>query len=123
MPGIPPAASRALLSVGKGGRGFVIETSQCRLVLTAAHCLPAMPEPQPWTNESCIWRLLAPLGKKPSVGAVGFARRKPCRARRASRRLASRKRKYFRTNCPSRPRSGPLQTRHAISIISAPTPS
>ena len=28
MPGIPPAASRALLSVGKGGRGFVIETRQ-----------------------------------------------------------------------------------------------
>ena len=36
--------------------------------------------------------------------AVGFACRRPCRARRASRRLASRKRKYFRTNCPSRAR-------------------
>ena len=54
--------------------------------------------------------------------AVGFARRKPCRARRASRRLASRRRKYFRTNCPSRAASGPLQTRHAIcgSTVSGP---
>jgi hypothetical protein len=54
--------------------------------------------------------------------AVGFARRKPCRARRASRRLASRRRKYLRTNCPSRAASGPLQTRHAIcgSTVSGP---
>jgi hypothetical protein len=47
--------------------------------------------------------------------AVGFARREPCRARRTSRRLASRRRKYFRTNCPRRAVSGPLQTWHAIS--------
>jgi hypothetical protein len=42
-------------------------------------------------------------------------------ARRA-RRVASRRRKYFRTNCPSRAVSGPLQTWHAISrsTVSAP---
>ena len=54
--------------------------------------------------------------------AAGFARRKPCRARRTSRRVAFRKRKYFRTNCPSRATSGSSQTWHAIfkSTVSEP---
>jgi hypothetical protein len=65
------AASRAVVTVGNsGGRGFVIETRDGnRLVLTAAHCLPAMPVAHPWATESRTWRVLAPLGRKPSVVA------------------------------------------------------
>ena len=63
------AASRAVLTVGTdGGRGFVIEMRDGnRLVLTAAHCLPAMPVAHPWANDSRTWRVLAPLGEKPSI--------------------------------------------------------
>lgn len=65
------AASRAVITVGKnGGRGFVIETrDDNRLVVTAAHCLPAMPVAHPWATESRRWRVLAPLGRKPSIVA------------------------------------------------------
>jgi hypothetical protein len=65
------AASRAVVTVGNsGGRGFVIETRDGnRLVLTAAHCLPAMPVAHPWATESRTWRVLALLGRKPSVVA------------------------------------------------------
>jgi hypothetical protein len=58
----------AVVVVGDG-RGFVVETKHGdRLVFTAAHCLPELPEPHPWADRS--WRLLAPLGKKPSVVAT-----------------------------------------------------
>ena len=40
-----------------------------RLVVTAAHCLPQMPEPHPWADETRIWKLLAPLGEEPDIVA------------------------------------------------------
>jgi hypothetical protein len=57
--------------VGKeGGRGFVIEARDGeRFVLTAAHCLPAMPEAHPWATDSRTWRVLGTLGEEPSVVA------------------------------------------------------
>jgi hypothetical protein len=50
--------------------------------------------------------------------AGGFL--EPCAARV---RAAFRNRKYFRTNCPSRATSGPLQIQHAVlrSTVSGPT--
>jgi hypothetical protein len=55
-------AKRAVLTVGVG-RGFVVER---RLVISAAHCLPQLPEPHPWA-ERTYWKLLATLGTKPAV--------------------------------------------------------
>jgi hypothetical protein len=63
------AQATAIVRVG-GGRGFVIESAfDERLVVTAAHCLPSMPEPHPWADDTRIWKLLAPLGEKPSIVA------------------------------------------------------
>ena len=60
-------AKRAVLTVGKGGRGFIIETRDgSRLVLTAAHCLPAIPEAHPWADDRTA-RLVAPHGRKLSI--------------------------------------------------------
>ena len=62
------AAGRALVAVGEqGGRGFVIKTRSGPLVITAAHCLPALPVPHPWAEDSRVWRVLGPIGKKPTV--------------------------------------------------------
>ena len=62
-----------VLAVGgpRGGRGFVIETRLASFVVTAAHCLPVMPKPQPFVSESRIGprRLLSALGAKASVVA------------------------------------------------------
>jgi hypothetical protein len=62
-------AKRAVLTVGdQGGRGFVVESSIHRLVITAAHCLPRLPVPHPWAQEERTYsRLLGPLGEKPRV--------------------------------------------------------
>jgi hypothetical protein len=58
-------AGGALVAVGEqGGRGFVIKTRSNPLVITAAHCLPALPVPHPWAEESRVWRALAPIGEK-----------------------------------------------------------
>ena len=49
----------------------MIETRFASFVVTAAHCLPAMPKPQPFVSESRIGprRLLSALGAKASVVA------------------------------------------------------
>ena len=68
-----PADRPVVLAVGgpRGGRGFVIETRLASFVVTAAHCLPVMPKPQPFVSESRIGsrRLLSALGAKASVVA------------------------------------------------------
>jgi hypothetical protein len=40
--------TEAVISVGKGGRGFLIKYEYYRLVITAARCLPKIPAPHPW---------------------------------------------------------------------------
>ena len=65
-------ALRAVVRVGKG-RGFVVEGSGDfapeRYVVTAAHCLPQMPGPDPGREHVAYTYkdLLAPLGAEPSV--------------------------------------------------------
>jgi hypothetical protein len=66
---------KAVLRVGKGGRGFVAETTdKKRCVLTVAHCLPKiaghdLPPAHPGRDlDECTYqKLLAPLGQKPAV--------------------------------------------------------
>jgi len=60
---------RSVIAVG-AGRGFLVEHDDQRLVITAAHCLPQVPEPMParYAQEN-TFPLLAPLGKEPSVWA------------------------------------------------------
>jgi hypothetical protein len=67
-------ALSAVVRVSNGGRGFVVETSgrfgrRNRYVITAAHCLPRVPPRHglSHTEERTYKKLLAPLGKKPSV--------------------------------------------------------
>lgn len=72
------ALALAVIKVGDGGRGFIVETEQGeRIVITAAHCLAAegrhLPPPHPWsyTEERTYQNLLGPLGKaKPRVWAM-----------------------------------------------------
>jgi hypothetical protein len=64
-------ALRAVVRVGEGGRGFVVEGRGNEwYVVTAAHCLPRMPQPYGFSRleELTYRRLLAPLGG----GTVGF---------------------------------------------------
>jgi hypothetical protein len=53
----------AVVRVGKGGRGFVIEADQRRYVITAAHCLPRLPAVHSFSyiEERTYRRLLGPL--------------------------------------------------------------
>jgi hypothetical protein len=65
-------AGSAVIAVGSA-RGFVVETKLGdRCVLTAAHCLPALPEPHPWANDSRVWPVLGQLGEEPTVLAECF---------------------------------------------------
>lgn len=61
----------AIIKVG-GGRGFLMDTAQGRLVLTAAHCLPNLPPPMPasYTEERTYANLLGTLD---AVGATVWA--------------------------------------------------
>lgn len=70
-------AKAAVISVGEG-RGFVIKHGHDRLVVTAAHCLPRNDEGQllipaiggiSHVEERTYARLLARLGRKPSIWA------------------------------------------------------
>jgi hypothetical protein len=63
----------AIVRVG-GGRGFVVEHNQTRLVITAAHCLPLTDDngylkltPGHVTHEKICKKLLGPLGGEPTV--------------------------------------------------------
>lgn len=62
---------RAVITVG-GGRGFIVETTRYRLVVTAAHCLPHFPPAAAtsFTHERTYPELLGPLDNRaPKVGA------------------------------------------------------
>ena len=66
-------AKRAVVRVGGVGRGFVVEgRGNERYVVTAAHCLPRMPQPYGFSRleELTYRRLLAPLGGEPSVSCL-----------------------------------------------------
>ena len=63
----------SVLRVGNG-RGFVVARHigyMERIVITAAHCLPHLPPPDPWRypKEETYERLLAPLGSEPAIYA------------------------------------------------------
>jgi hypothetical protein len=73
-------ASTAVVSIGKGCRGFVIELPEQRhdsvrvaperLIITAAHCLELgeVPGPLSWDDErNWTLKLLAPLGEEPTI--------------------------------------------------------
>jgi hypothetical protein len=62
------ALTRAVVKVGKTGRGFVVGIDRWeRVVITAAHCLPFLPpcHPFPDLNTRSYHDLLGPLGPKP----------------------------------------------------------
>jgi len=61
-----PEITNAVLRVGDG-RGFIIEAKQQRIIVTAAHCLPWLPETPGWCNldERTYRNLLGPLGETP----------------------------------------------------------
>ena len=68
-------ATRSVLTVGKGGRGFVVKHGRGRrsgrIVITAAHCLPTVP---PARGEKLIGdviyaKILGPLGEEPTISA------------------------------------------------------
>jgi hypothetical protein len=65
------AARRSILAVGPdGGRGFVVDIDADLLVVTAAHCLPRLPDAGvPDTEELTFFELLGPLGGRPMVAA------------------------------------------------------
>lgn len=69
LPAQVPDKTDAVVRVGKGGRGFIIEADQRRYVITAAHCLRRLPPAHPasYTEERTYRRLLAPLGRRPTV--------------------------------------------------------
>jgi hypothetical protein len=60
--------TRSVVRVG-GGRGFVVEVEQCRVVITAAHCLPRLPPAHrgSYTEERTYEKLVGELGAKPSI--------------------------------------------------------
>jgi trypsin-like peptidase len=63
-------AARAVVAVGKG-RGFVVETQDDRVVITAAHCLPKFPPRASisHTEERTYPKLLGKVGGRRSVCA------------------------------------------------------
>jgi len=66
----PGAAKEAIVKVGRGGRGFLVEDArgEC-FVITAAHCLPRLPRMRPFEDEPYP-KLLGPLGRRaPTVWA------------------------------------------------------
>ena len=74
MSGDLEQARKAVVRVGDG-RGFIVETGNAklprRLVITAAHCLPFFPEPNPagYLEERTYGSLLGPIGGDCTVAA------------------------------------------------------
>lgn len=58
----PPAVHAAIVQVG-AGRGFVTAAGADRFIVTAAHCLPTVPEPTParYESEATFRALVGPL--------------------------------------------------------------
>jgi S1-C subfamily serine protease len=62
----------AVVQVGKyGGRGFIVAAGDSRYIVTAAHCVGKLPEPQPARNTSDVTyrHFIGPLGGKRLVSA------------------------------------------------------
>jgi hypothetical protein len=65
--------TQSVIRVGKGGRGFAVNTFHDGLplqaLITAAHCLPRIPPAHParYSEEMTFKKLLGPLGTKPTV--------------------------------------------------------
>jgi hypothetical protein len=66
-------AAAAVVRVGDG-RGFIIVHEHNRLVVTAAHCLPRVPEPFParYVWESTFEELIGPRDAEPTISAEGI---------------------------------------------------
>jgi hypothetical protein len=81
-------AKASVVTIGSAeghARGFVVEVRRAvpphpnfesvpfateRLVLTAAHCLPSLPPPHPWSySEERTFVVLGPLGAEPNIAA------------------------------------------------------
>jgi hypothetical protein len=64
-------AKRSVLAVSQqGGRGFVADIAGERRVITAGHCLPRLPIPDPGAQEErTYWKLLGPLGGQLTITA------------------------------------------------------
>jgi hypothetical protein len=59
----------AVITVGEGGRGFIVQGDR-HYVITAAHCLPEQPPPHSDSYlEERTYKLLARLGAEPDVFA------------------------------------------------------
>lgn len=58
----------AVVRVGDGGRGFVVEHRGRRGIMAAAHCLEVLPPPHPasYLKERTYEALLGPLGTQPT---------------------------------------------------------
>jgi trypsin-like peptidase len=56
--------NKAVIKLSTGGRGFIIEAGNQRLVVTAGHCLPELPPPNPlaYAHERTYPKLLGQLG-------------------------------------------------------------
>jgi hypothetical protein len=62
-----PKWSQSVKKVGRGGRGFVMETNRSeKLIITAAHCLPRLPPRMTFSHpcERTYPRLIGELGKR-----------------------------------------------------------
>ena len=68
-------ATRSVLTVGKGGRGFVVKYGlgrrSGRIVVTAAHCLPTVSpaDSGKLIGDVSYAKILGPLGEEPTVSA------------------------------------------------------
>ncbi|MEO8593063.1 MAG: trypsin-like peptidase domain-containing protein [Candidatus Solibacter sp.] len=69
----PSFGKGTVVTVGEG-RGFVVETAQRLLIITAAHCLPFFPPPISFSGaEECTYRsLVGPLGRDPTISAMCY---------------------------------------------------
>jgi hypothetical protein len=66
-------SSGAVIAVGSG-RGFLIKNAVGDLlVVTAAHCLPSMPVPHPWADESRTWPETMTPGLQPDAAQNFFS--------------------------------------------------
>lgn len=71
MPETPSWSQDAIVTVGHG-RGFLVKAQCGVVVVTAAHCLPKVPQTDPHpdsTERICPGKLLGQLGKKATVRA------------------------------------------------------
>jgi hypothetical protein len=61
----------AILQTSTEGRAFIAEGKVSSLIVTAAHCLPFLPEPHParYSDAAMYFDFLGPLGQNTSIAA------------------------------------------------------